>query len=76
MSLVAAPIRPRGITRRALDGAARPGSWAVAGYGSGEVTLDVDVAVVGDVEDDWGDVLPLVNSTLGWYSLLTASPPS
>jgi hypothetical protein len=38
------------------------------------VILDVDVAVVGDVEDDWGDVLPLVNSTLGWYSLLTAPP--
>ena len=57
---------------------AAPGRVAgsVAGYGSGEVTLDVDVAVVGDVEDDLGDVLPLVNSTLGWYSLLTASPPS
>jgi len=30
------------------------------------VTLDVDVAVAGDVEDDWGDALPLVNSTVGW----------
>jgi hypothetical protein len=40
------------------------------------VTLDVEVAVVGDTDDDWGDVLPLVNSTLGWYSLLTASRPS
>jgi hypothetical protein len=39
---------------------------SVAGYGGGEVALDGDVGVVGDVEDDLGDVLPPVNSTLGW----------
>jgi hypothetical protein len=58
--------------------AAPPGRVAgsVAGYGGGELTLDVDVGVGGDVDDDSGDVLPPVNSTLGWYSLLTALPPS
>jgi hypothetical protein len=39
------------------------------------VPLDVDVGVVGDVEDDLNDFAPL-HSNFGVYSELTASPAS